>query len=173
MPVLCVGPSSTFLEDPLAEDLLRGTFAGKDTITVKSAGEKDDKKLIFDATSGAPPELVAPAGSSTAIATGLRLEVLAAPPSSRDPTEERFTSVLFCRVAAKRRFSDSNRLRALHVVSPPPVSPVPRCRSAPAVRKLMRLRVGKVGPLHPLHIRFAQHQRRKRDRCHSACTSGV
>ena len=34
-----------YLEDPLSEDLLRGTFAGKDTITVKTAGEKDEKKL--------------------------------------------------------------------------------------------------------------------------------
>jgi ATP-dependent Clp protease ATP-binding subunit ClpC len=57
------------LEDPLSEDLLRGTFAGKDTILVKTAGEKDDKKLIFDATTTAPPELVE-AGSSTAITTG-------------------------------------------------------------------------------------------------------
>jgi ATP-dependent Clp protease ATP-binding subunit ClpC len=57
------------LEDPLSEDLLRGTFAGKDTILVKTAGEKDDKKLIFDATTTAAPELVE-AGSSTAITTG-------------------------------------------------------------------------------------------------------
>ena len=46
-----------YLEDPLAEDLLRGTFAGKDTITVKTAGEKDERKLVFDAT-GQTPELV-------------------------------------------------------------------------------------------------------------------
>ena len=57
------------LEDPLAEDLLRGTFAGKDTIIVKTAGEKDDKKLIFEATTTTAPELVE-AGSSTAITTG-------------------------------------------------------------------------------------------------------
>jgi ATP-dependent Clp protease ATP-binding subunit ClpC len=57
------------LEDPLSEDLLRGTFADKDTILVKTAGEKDDKKLIFDATTTAAPELVE-AGSSTAITTG-------------------------------------------------------------------------------------------------------
>jgi ATP-dependent Clp protease ATP-binding subunit ClpC len=49
------------LEDPLSEELLRGTFQGKDTITVRVAdGEGGEKKLIFDATSNAPtPELVA------------------------------------------------------------------------------------------------------------------
>jgi ATP-dependent Clp protease ATP-binding subunit ClpC len=57
------------LEDPLSEDLLRGTFADKDTILVKTAGEKDDKKLIFDTSTTATPELVE-AGSSTAITTG-------------------------------------------------------------------------------------------------------
>ena len=46
-----------YLEDPLSEDLLRGTFAGKDTITVQAAGEKEERKLVFDAT-GAAPELV-------------------------------------------------------------------------------------------------------------------
>ncbi len=48
-----------FLEDPLSEDLLRGNFVGKDTITV-TAGEKDgEKKLVFE-TTNAPgsPELV-------------------------------------------------------------------------------------------------------------------
>ena len=55
-----------YLEDPLAEDLLRGTFAGKDTITVKASGEKDEKKLVFDAT-GQTPELVGAGAESTAI----------------------------------------------------------------------------------------------------------
>jgi ATP-dependent Clp protease ATP-binding subunit ClpC len=54
------------LEDPLSEDLLRGTFAGKDTLLVKVAGEKEDEqKLVFDATT-TTPELVV-AGGSTAI----------------------------------------------------------------------------------------------------------
>jgi ATP-dependent Clp protease ATP-binding subunit ClpC len=45
------------LEDPLAEDLLRGTFQGKDTINVK-VGETDGQKaLVFEAT-GSTPELV-------------------------------------------------------------------------------------------------------------------
>src|SRR5262249_28349989 len=39
------------LEDPLAEDLLRGVFAGKDKITVRVVEEGTEKKLIFDATS--------------------------------------------------------------------------------------------------------------------------
>ena len=48
------------LEDPLSEDLLRGTFAGKDTITVTVTGSDPDKKLAFEATSTMAilPELV-------------------------------------------------------------------------------------------------------------------
>jgi ATP-dependent Clp protease ATP-binding subunit ClpC len=48
------------LEDPLAEDLLRGTFTGKDTITVR-VGKKEggEEYLYFDATSSVPsPEFV-------------------------------------------------------------------------------------------------------------------
>ena len=45
------------LEDPLAEDLLRGTFDGKDTITVRVSTEGEEKKLAFEAT-GVAPELV-------------------------------------------------------------------------------------------------------------------
>jgi ATP-dependent Clp protease ATP-binding subunit ClpC len=58
-----------YLEDPMAEDLLRGSFAGKDTITVKVAGEKDERKLVFDASGTAPDLVAAGAGgeSSTAI----------------------------------------------------------------------------------------------------------
>src|SRR5207248_941300 len=46
------------LEDPLSEDLLRGTFHGKDTITVRVAEDQGKKRLVFDATREAP-ELVA------------------------------------------------------------------------------------------------------------------
>src|SRR5205085_1289083 len=47
------------LEDPLSEDLLRGTFHGKDTITVRVTDAEDGKKrLAFDATKQAI-ELVA------------------------------------------------------------------------------------------------------------------
>ena len=42
-----------FLEDPLSEELLKGGFAGKDTITVKAHGVEGQKKLFFDATTDA------------------------------------------------------------------------------------------------------------------------
>jgi ATP-dependent Clp protease ATP-binding subunit ClpC len=44
-----------FLEDPLSEDLLRGAFVGKDTITVRVAEVDGEKKLVFETTQGAPP----------------------------------------------------------------------------------------------------------------------
>jgi ATP-dependent Clp protease ATP-binding subunit ClpC len=47
-----------YLEDPLSEDLLRGYFTGKDTITVRVHEEGGEKKLYFDATTTATPELV-------------------------------------------------------------------------------------------------------------------
>jgi ATP-dependent Clp protease ATP-binding subunit ClpC len=48
------------LEDPLAEELLHGAFAGKDTVTVRIEEKDGEKKLAFDAT-GVAPELVAAA----------------------------------------------------------------------------------------------------------------
>jgi ATP-dependent Clp protease ATP-binding subunit ClpC len=50
------------LEDPLAERLLRGDFAGKDTITVRVAEEEGEKKLAFDATGNVPTPELAGAG---------------------------------------------------------------------------------------------------------------
>jgi ATP-dependent Clp protease ATP-binding subunit ClpC len=51
------------LEDPLSEDLLKGNFAGKDTITVRVHEVDGEKKLWFDATTGAgSQELVGAAG---------------------------------------------------------------------------------------------------------------
>ncbi|MBI2807979.1 MAG: ATP-dependent Clp protease ATP-binding subunit [Planctomycetes bacterium] len=38
------------LEDPLAEDLLRGTFNNKTTITVRVEGEDKERKLVFEAS---------------------------------------------------------------------------------------------------------------------------
>jgi ATP-dependent Clp protease ATP-binding subunit ClpC len=38
------------IEDPLAEEILRGTFKGKDTITVTIEGEDETKHIKFDAT---------------------------------------------------------------------------------------------------------------------------
>jgi ATP-dependent Clp protease ATP-binding subunit ClpC len=43
------------LEDPLSEELLKGAFAGKDTITVRVEEKDGEKKLAFDATAGTPP----------------------------------------------------------------------------------------------------------------------
>ena len=42
----------------LSEQLLKGNFQGKDTITVRVHEEEGEKKLAFDPTSGAAPELV-------------------------------------------------------------------------------------------------------------------
>jgi ATP-dependent Clp protease ATP-binding subunit ClpC len=47
-----------FIEDPLAEELLLGTFNGKETITVRVEEKEGEKKLAFDATGGPQPELV-------------------------------------------------------------------------------------------------------------------
>jgi ATP-dependent Clp protease ATP-binding subunit ClpC len=51
------------LEDPLAEQLLNGSFAGKETITVKVHEVDGEKKLFFEATGGSgSPELVTTGG---------------------------------------------------------------------------------------------------------------
>jgi ATP-dependent Clp protease ATP-binding subunit ClpC len=50
------------IEDPLAEELLKGTYVGKDTITVKVHEVDGEKKLYFD-VAGGPGELV---GAGTA-----------------------------------------------------------------------------------------------------------
>jgi ATP-dependent Clp protease ATP-binding subunit ClpC len=44
------------LEDPLAEALLRGAFAGKETITVRLQEVDGEKKFLFDAAEATPPE---------------------------------------------------------------------------------------------------------------------
>jgi ATP-dependent Clp protease ATP-binding subunit ClpC len=52
------------LEDPLSEDLLRGSFAGADTIVVRADGAPDneDAKLIMEGKkSEKPAEQPAPA----------------------------------------------------------------------------------------------------------------
>jgi ATP-dependent Clp protease ATP-binding subunit ClpC len=54
------------LEDPLSEDLLRGCFTGKDTITVRAQEENGEKKLFFDATTTVTPELVSVGGEEKA-----------------------------------------------------------------------------------------------------------
>jgi ATP-dependent Clp protease ATP-binding subunit ClpC len=45
------------IEDPLSEDLLRGTFHGKDTINVVVREENGEQKLFFEATNSKQPEL--------------------------------------------------------------------------------------------------------------------
>jgi ATP-dependent Clp protease ATP-binding subunit ClpC len=46
------------IEDPLSEDLLRGTFQGKDTITGRVEEKDGEKKLVFEGTGTAQQELV-------------------------------------------------------------------------------------------------------------------
>src|SRR5262249_18294304 len=46
------------LEDPLSEQLLKGNFQGKDTITVRVQEEEGEKKLAFEPSNGATRELV-------------------------------------------------------------------------------------------------------------------
>ncbi len=50
------------LEDPLSEQLLRGDFQGKDTITVREAEENGEKKLAFEASGNVPTPELAGAG---------------------------------------------------------------------------------------------------------------
>ncbi|MFM7152045.1 MAG: NDP-hexose 4-ketoreductase, partial [Gemmataceae bacterium] len=46
------------LEDPLSEDLLRGSFSGKDVINVVVREEAGEKRLTFEAVTSKPSELV-------------------------------------------------------------------------------------------------------------------
>ena len=58
-----------FVEDPLSEELLRGSFEGKNTITVNLVETGDQKHLSFDATNEPEAEL-AGAGAVAAPAAG-------------------------------------------------------------------------------------------------------
>src|SRR5947207_165262 len=51
------------LEDPLSEELLRGKFEGKDTVTVRVTEENGEKKVFFDTGSSTPPPQLVGAGS--------------------------------------------------------------------------------------------------------------
>jgi ATP-dependent Clp protease ATP-binding subunit ClpC len=51
------------LEDPLSEELLKGSFQGKDTITVRVHEVDGEKKLVFEATSAAAAGELVAAGS--------------------------------------------------------------------------------------------------------------
>ncbi len=53
------------LEDPLAEELLRGSFTGKDTILVRLEEVDGEKKFVFEGVSGsAQQQELVPAGTS-------------------------------------------------------------------------------------------------------------
>jgi ATP-dependent Clp protease ATP-binding subunit ClpC len=57
----------TFVEDPLAEELLKGEFAGKDHIKIEVKKVGDKKQLVFEGTSSknhAEPEPVGAAASN-------------------------------------------------------------------------------------------------------------
>jgi len=50
------------IEDPLAEQILRGTFKGKDTISVVVEGPPEARQIRFDATSKNEPKALAGVG---------------------------------------------------------------------------------------------------------------
>jgi ATP-dependent Clp protease ATP-binding subunit ClpC len=55
----------TFVEDPLAEELLKGEFAGKDTVRIEVKKVGDKKQLVFEGrtTKGQPEPALAGAGA--------------------------------------------------------------------------------------------------------------
>jgi ATP-dependent Clp protease ATP-binding subunit ClpC len=58
-----------FIEDPLSEEILRGTFKGKDTITVVLEGDDEAKRLKFEATSKNDTKDLASVGGGSPPAT--------------------------------------------------------------------------------------------------------
>jgi ATP-dependent Clp protease ATP-binding subunit ClpC len=57
----------TFVEDPLAEELLKGEFAGKDVVRVEVKKVGDKKQLVFEgrSTKDQPEPALAGAGAGT------------------------------------------------------------------------------------------------------------
>ncbi|MFM9963393.1 MAG: ATP-dependent Clp protease ATP-binding subunit [Planctomycetaceae bacterium] len=53
-----------WVEDPLSEELLRGSFVGMNLITVKVAETGDQKHLSFDGSNDTPPEPAKPEGEA-------------------------------------------------------------------------------------------------------------
>ncbi len=53
-----------WVEDPLSEELLRGSFTGMNLITVKVAETGDQKHLSFDGSNDTPPEPAKPEGEA-------------------------------------------------------------------------------------------------------------
>ena len=58
-----------YIQDPLSEELLRGSFDGKGTITVKTKTVGDQKQLDFEAADAEPGELAAAAVAATPAAS--------------------------------------------------------------------------------------------------------
>jgi ATP-dependent Clp protease ATP-binding subunit ClpC len=54
------------IEDPLSEEILRGTFKGKDTIHVRAEGEGETLRLKFEATSKDDQKALAAVGGASA-----------------------------------------------------------------------------------------------------------
>ncbi|TXT26515.1 MAG: ATP-dependent Clp protease ATP-binding subunit ClpC, partial [Planctomycetota bacterium] len=57
-----------WVEDPLSEELLRGSFAGNNTITVRVTETGDQKHLAFDGSNDPAAEPAKPTGESEAAA---------------------------------------------------------------------------------------------------------
>jgi ATP-dependent Clp protease ATP-binding subunit ClpC len=57
------------VEDPLAEEILRGSFKGKDLIKISVKGEEKEKHLFFEAFSTAAPEEVKQLAKASSDAT--------------------------------------------------------------------------------------------------------
>ncbi len=53
-----------FVEDPLSEELLKGEFQGKDTITIEVKEVGDKKQLVFRGSVEAAPEPIAPVATA-------------------------------------------------------------------------------------------------------------
>ncbi len=60
----------TYIEDPLAEELLKGEFAGKDTIDVAVKTVGDKKQLVFDGTTSKPAEPLEPVAAGAVADAG-------------------------------------------------------------------------------------------------------
>jgi ATP-dependent Clp protease ATP-binding subunit ClpC len=57
------------VEDPLAEEILRGSFKGKDLIKISVKGEDKEKHLFFEAFSSVAPEEVKQLAKASSDAT--------------------------------------------------------------------------------------------------------
>jgi ATP-dependent Clp protease ATP-binding subunit ClpC len=60
----------TFVEDPLAEELLKGEFAGKDSIKIEVKKVGDKKQLVFEGRTSKDKAEPEPVGAGADGATG-------------------------------------------------------------------------------------------------------